>query len=60
MHWIFLTLALIAIALVSLGALSVWATVLLLSLKIVFALFVGVVLYNIVLFAWQRFGRRKS
>lgn len=60
MHWIFLILALIAIALVSLGALSVWATVLLLSLKIVFALFVGLVLYNIMQFAWQRYSRRKS
>lgn len=60
MHWIFLILAAIAIALVALGALSVWATVLFISLKIMFALFVGLILYNIVLFAWQRFGRRKS
>lgn len=58
MHWIFLILALIAIVLVSLGALSVWATVLLLSLKIVFALFVGLVLYNIMQFAWQRYRSR--
>lgn len=55
MHWIFLILALIAIALVSLGALSVWATVLLLALKIVVGLFVGLAIYNIV----QRY-RRKS
>lgn len=58
MHWIFLILALIAIVLVSLGALSVWATVLLLSLKIVFALFVGLVLYNVMQFVWQRYRSR--
>lgn len=58
MHWIFLILALIAIALVSLGALSVWATVLLLSLKIVFALLVGLVLYNAMQFVWQRYRSR--
>lgn len=60
MHWIFLILALIAIVLVSLGALSVWATVLLLSLKIVFTLFVGLVLYNAMQFVWQRYNRRNS
>jgi hypothetical protein len=60
MHWIFLILAAIAIALVSLGALSVWVTVLLLSLKVMFALLVGLALYSIVLFAWQRFAGRKS
>lgn len=59
MHWIFLILALIAIALVSLGALSVWATVLLLSLKIVFALLIAIVLYNIMQFVWQRYNRGK-
>lgn len=58
MHWIFLILAAIAIVLVSLGALSVWATVLLLSLKIVFALFVGLVLYNVMQFVWQRYRSR--
>lgn len=60
MHWIFLILALIAIVLVSLGALSVWATVLLLSLKIVFAMLVGLVLYNVMQFVWQRYNRRNS
>lgn len=60
MHWIFLILALTAIALVSLGALSVWATVLLLALKIVFALLVGLVLYNVMQFAWQRYNRSRS
>lgn len=59
MHWIFITLALIAIALVSLGALSVWATVLLLALKIVVGLFVGLAIYNIAQSLWQRY-RRKS
>jgi len=58
MHWIFLILAAIAIALVSLGALSVWATVLLLSLKIVFALLIAIVLYNVMQFVWQRYRSR--
>lgn len=60
MHWIFLTLAAIAMVFIMLGALSVWATVLLLSLKIMFALFVGIVLYNIMQFLWQRYNRRNS
>lgn len=59
MHWIFLILALIAIALVSLGALSAWVTVLLLSLKVVFALLIAIVLYNVMQFVWQHY-RRKS
>ncbi|OGT14563.1 MAG: hypothetical protein A3J49_14075 [Gallionellales bacterium RIFCSPHIGHO2_02_FULL_57_16] len=60
MHWVFAILAAIAIAFTLLGALSVWATVLLMSLKIVFALFVGLVLYNVAQFAWQRFSGRNS
>lgn len=58
MHWIFITLALIAIVFITLGALSVWATVLLLSLKIVFALLVGLALYNIMQLLWQCYRSR--
>lgn len=58
MHWIFLILALIAIVLVSLGALSVWVSVLSLALKIVFALLVGLALYNVMQFVWQRYRSR--
>lgn len=60
MIWPVLILAAIALALISLGALSVWATVLFISLKLMLAMFVGLVLYNIMQFAWQRYSRRKS
>lgn len=55
MHWIFFTIAAVAIAFVLLGALSVWVVILTLAFKAM--LLVAVV--SAVYFIWQRlFGRK--
>jgi len=57
MHWIFITLAAIAIAFTLLGALSVWAAVLFMALK---TLLVAVPVVLVAILLWQWIGRRKS
>ncbi len=51
MFWLFITVAIIAIVLIRLGALSVWVTVLSLSLKVLAAL----TLFGGLLFLWRKF-----
>lgn len=55
MHWIFLCLAAVALAFVLLGALSVWAAILLLALKAMLVVAAASSVY----FIWKRlFGRK--
>lgn len=56
MIWLFLAVTAIATALVKLGALSVWVTVLSIAVKVALGLCVVAVLFVL----WQRYYRRKS
>lgn len=60
MIWPVLILAAIALVLIALGALSVWAKVLLISLKIMLTLFIAAVMFIVIQIVWQRYSRRKS
>ena len=60
MIWIFLALAAIAIAFITLGALSVWVSVLSMALKAMLAAALAVPAGIVLIGLWQRFNRRKS
>lgn len=56
MHWLFIVVILIALALISFGAMSVWIIVLMLALKVGLAALVVIAMYAL----WQRYLRSKS
>lgn len=60
MIWIFLILAAIAIMFITLGALSVWVSVLSMALKAVLAVGLAVPGVMALMMLWQRFAGRKS
>ena len=55
MFWQFLIAAFVAIALIQLGATSVWVAVLSLALKAIIAIALAVALYVGLRFVWQRY-----
>ena len=56
MHWIFLTIAAVALAFVLLGALSVWVVILALALKAMLLVAVTSAVY----FIWKKLTGRKA
>lgn len=58
MIWILLVVA--AIAFITLGALSVWVSVLSMALKTMLAAALAVPVVIVLIGLWQRFNRRKS
>jgi len=55
MFWFFLIAVAVVIGLIQLGALSVWVSVLSLSLKAMLAAILVVALFAGLLFAWRRY-----
>ena len=55
MFWLFLIAACVAIAMIQLGAASVWVAVLSLTLKVIMAVALAVALYIGLRFIWQRY-----
>ena len=58
MHWVFLAVAVLAIGLFQLGAMSVWVVVLSLALQVALIVAGVLALYVAVMFLWRRY--RKS
>ena len=58
MHWVFLAVAVLAIGLFQLGAMSVWVVVLTLALQVALVVAGVFALYVAVMFLWRRY--RKS